>query len=379
MTCTLTSPMTITLRLSLSAAILLMISGCGGSSTPSVPVSTPTSAPQSLAKFAYVANDLDNSISMYTVSSKGTWTPTSPATVAAGTQPAVVVVDSQGKFAYVSNIRDATIGQYAINQTTGVLTPLSPATAPSGALPQDFTLHPSGNFAYSANSNDGSVTVFSVDRTTGLLTPKGNVALPGNSVSSPIAVTVNPAGTFLYVINDAVQVLAIDATTGGLTLQPSSVYAGERAFKLAFDTTGKFAYVPDNGSSNVYEFSADPATGKLTPLSSSPVNSGNQPAWVAVDPTDKFAYVSNRFGSTVSTFNIAASSGLLTPSALDSASGVDFPWPILFDPSGQILYVLNEDGENVTSYATHSDGTLTQLGTVPTGHAPWSFALVSAP
>jgi 6-phosphogluconolactonase (cycloisomerase 2 family) len=298
-------------------------------------------------------------------------------------QPAVVTVDSQGKFAYVSNIRDATIGMYAINQTTGVLTPLSPATAPSGALPQDFTLHPSGNFAYSANSNDDTVTVFSVRKTTGQLTPTATVKVPGYSVASPNSLTVDPAGKFLYVVGQYVEIYSIDATTGGLSILPEKyIYAGTRAFKLSFDPTGQFAYVPDNSSSNVYEFAVNATTGTLTALNSSPITAGSQPAWVATDPTGKFAYVSDRYSNEISVFSLTAGTGSLTLLAPDTVRISLDPWPILFDPSGQLLYVLTEggtDGGTVTSFATNPDGSLRKIGSVATGHTAWSFAIVPGP
>src|ERR1700761_323258 len=102
-------------------ALPLLTVGCSSSAPPQAgtPAVTPP-APVSTAKFAYVSTYSDNTISMSPISSTGQWTPTSPATIPAGTQPAVVTADSQGKFVYVSNIRDATIGMYAINQTTGV-------------------------------------------------------------------------------------------------------------------------------------------------------------------------------------------------------------------------------------------------------------------
>jgi 6-phosphogluconolactonase len=330
----------------------------------------------SSARFAYVANVVDSTISMYTVSSTGQWTPTSPSTVAAGAQPEAIVVDAQGKFAYVCDIGSASIGMFAIDQSTGMLNPLSPASAPAGALPQDFTLHPSGNFAYSANTTDGTISVFSVNKITGQLTPSATVKVPGYEVANPVAVTVSPSGQFLYVVAQYVEVYSINQTTGALTMLPETyTFAGYRPFKLTFDPTGQFAFIPDNGSSNLYEFAVNSTTGALTALSSSPVAAGGQPSGIAINPNSKFAYVSNRLSSTVSSFGFAGSTGQLTPLSLNAASSVNGPWPMLFDPSGQILYVLNEGGF-VASYSQDADGSLTFLGSVPTGKVPASFAIV---
>jgi 6-phosphogluconolactonase (cycloisomerase 2 family) len=329
----------------------------------------------SSARFAYVSNVMDSTISMYTVSAAGQWTPTSPATVAAGPQPEAITVDAQGRFAYVCNIGANSIGMYAINQSTGVLTPLSPATAPAGVLPQDFTLHPSGNFAYSANTSDGTVSVFSVNKSTGQLTPTATVRVPGYDVANPVAVTVAPSGKFLYVVAQYVEVYSIDPETGALTLLPETfTFAGYRPFKLSFDPTGQFAFIPDNGSSNVYEFAVNSTTGALAALPSSPISAGNQPSWVAINPAGNIAYVSDRLGNAVSAFGIAGGTGLLTPISTNAAANVTGPWPILFDPSGQLVYVLNEAGF-VASYTANPDGTLTYLSSVPTGKVPTSFAI----
>jgi 6-phosphogluconolactonase (cycloisomerase 2 family) len=361
-------------RLASLAATCLLAAGCA---SPFLSQSSEAAnAVESSAKFAYVSNVYDSTISMYTVSTAGQWTPTSPATVAAGPQPEAITVDSQGKFAYVCNIGAANIGMYAINQSTGVLTPLSPATAPAGALPQDFTLHPSGNFAYSANTSDGTVSVFSVNKTTGQLTPTATVTVPGYSVANPVAVTVSPSGKFLYVVAQYVEIYNIDPETGALTILPETyTFAGYRPFKLTFDPTGQFAFVPDNGSSNVYEFSANSTTGALVASESSPIAAGNQPSGVAFNPNGNFAYVSNRLGNTISAFGVATGSGLLTPLPTSGATNMSGPWPILFDPSGQIVYVLNEAGF-VTSFTANQDGTLTFLSTVATGKVPTSFAIV---
>jgi len=362
------------LRLVALMAACLLTAGCAS------PLLTQNSeaanAAVSSARFAYVANVLDSTISMYTVSSTGLWTPTSPATVAAGPQPEAVVVDAQGRFAYVCNIGSGTIGMYAINQTTGVLAPLSPATVPSGSLPQDFTLHPSGNFAYSANTSDGTVTVFSVNKVTGQLTPAATVPVPGYTVASPVAVTVSPSGKFLYVVAQYVEIYSINPDTGTLTILPESyTFAGLRPFKLTFDPTGQFAFIPDNGSSNLYEFAVNPTTGALAALNSSPIAAGNQPSGIAISPTGQFAYVSDRLGNAVSAFDMTGTTGQLTQLSTNAAANVNGPWPILFDPSGQIVYVLNEAGF-VASYTANADGSLTFLASVATGKIPASFAIV---
>ncbi len=181
-------------------------------------------------------------------------------------------------------------------------------------MPQDFTLHPSGNFAYSANTSDGTISVFSVNKTTGMLTPEATVQVPGYNVANPVAVTVSPSGNFLYVVAQYVEIYSINQTTGSLTMLPEAyISPAFRPFKLTFDPTGQFAFIPDNGSNNLYEFAANSTTGALTALANSPVAAGNQPSGVALNPAGNFAYVSDRLGNTVSSFNVTSDTGQLTP------------------------------------------------------------------
>jgi DNA-binding beta-propeller fold protein YncE len=144
---------------------------------------------------------------------------------------------------------------------------------------------------------------------------------------------------------------------------------------LTFDPTAQFAFVPDNGSSSVYEFAVNSTTGTLAALASSPIAAGDQPSWVALNPTGTFAYVSDRLGNAISTFDVASATGVLTPLSSNAATNTNNPWPILFDPSGKMVYILNEAG-SVTSYAANEDGSLTYLSSVSTGRVPTSFALV---
>ena len=118
-----------------------------------------------------------------------------------------MVVDPLGRFAYVANlVSDAsdpsTISMYTINPTTGMLTPTTPATVPTGLFPQGIAIDPLGRFVYTANSDDSSVSMFTINQTTGVLTPTTpasvSTLIPGELVSKPGFLTVDPTGRFLY-------------------------------------------------------------------------------------------------------------------------------------------------------------------------------------
>src|ERR1700675_4080684 len=82
-------------------------------------------------------------------------------------------------------------------------------------------------------------------------------------------------------------------------------------------STGGFPYavavdpsVANSNSSNVSEYSIDPATGALTQIPSSPFPTGTNPFSVAVSPSGGFAYVANFTSNNVSAYSIAPNGAL---------------------------------------------------------------------
>jgi YVTN family beta-propeller protein len=86
--------------------------------------------------FAYVANQLSNTVSMYAINAAtGILTALSTPTVTTGPYPVSIAVNPAGTFAYVANYGSTTVSMYAINATTGVLTALATPTVATGTSP----------------------------------------------------------------------------------------------------------------------------------------------------------------------------------------------------------------------------------------------------
>ena len=376
--------------------LVLLASGCGGGST-STPTPAASCIPSSKPEFAYALTGY--AVSMYTVDScTGAFTATTPTSVATGyalpQQGAEqMVVDPLGRFAYVANLVSnasdlSTISMYTINSTTGVLTPTTPATVPTGWFPQGIAIDPLGRFVYTANSDDSSVSMFTINQTTGVLTPTTpasvSTMIPGEPLSQPGFLTVDPTGRFLYVSaldsdGATVSMFTINQTTGVLTpTSPATVITDGIPFQVVVTPSGKFAYVVNNLAGGdqtvaVSQYTVNSATGVLTQNSSYGVSAGSGPTAIAVDPTSRFAYVVNRLDNTVSMYAIDPNTGNLTLNSTATnptatiATGTE-PFRIDFDPAGKFLYVTNE-GSAASIYTVNSDGTLTNAGTtgVPTG------------
>ena len=116
-------------------------------------------------------------------------------------------------------------------------------------------------------------------------------------------------------------------------------------------------YTNKTESQGIYQFTFDPATGKM----SAPELAAEtkDPSWVIVHPSGKYLYAANEHGkdSTVSAFAIDAKSGKLTLLNQLSAIGED-PCHLAFDRSGKYLLVANYSSGNVVVFPILSGGKL---------------------
>jgi len=151
-----------------------------------------------------------------------------------------------------------------------------------------------GLFVYVANSGSASggnsLSVFSVCTVTNATCSAQDVddatMLPvGTPVSvglAPIAMTVDPTNTFLFVVNhdsSTVSGFRINATTGDLSaLNPAAVSTGSGPVSIAMHSSGKFLFVSNNASSNLSGFNVDTTSGKMSTAIN--VTSAAQPAGI---------------------------------------------------------------------------------------------------
>ena len=175
--------------------------GCGSKPQPIV-----TQPPISNAKFAYVANQGSNSISMFTVSQAGVWTAATPATIEIGVQPEILVADPLGSYLHVVSSGGGPVSNFAIDPTTGILTATDavstvpvPETADPSSKPGKFdslvdqagggpyAVDPSGKLVYIADKDGKSVTSYAV-------TPNGKLSLQSVFPTglSPISIALIP-------------------------------------------------------------------------------------------------------------------------------------------------------------------------------------------
>ena len=294
---------------------------------------------------------------------------------------------SVGKFAYVANNGDDTIDAYSIDPTSGALavvgTPITDGTTASG--PAAVSLAPNGKWAYSATDNGLHIYAYSIDQTTGGLTPIGSPVSTGftTGMAFPdIAVDANSAHLYVASAGDgkvAGFAIQADGSLQPLTGSPYPAGAGASAIP-AFSPDGKFLYVMDRTANAVsgYAIGSD---GSLTPIAGSPFSVGTAPiagpTWISFTPNGKWAYVADTDGSdALSIFSVDATTGALTLLPGPAKPPEEHPEDLTIDTSGTHLYVPVGNGTAAGAVDVYTindtDGSLTFVGAtgVPAGVTP---------
>jgi 6-phosphogluconolactonase (cycloisomerase 2 family) len=342
------------------------------------------------ASFAFVANTGSGNVSALAVSTTGglSSVPGSPFPAGAGAE--FMALDSMHKFLYVSNQNSSTLSAFSINTSTGVLTAVPGSPFATGSAPHGVAVDSAGRFVFVGNEG-GSISVFSINSANGALTPAPGSPFPANS---PFGLAINPSGTFLFVTNtstgglspSSLSTFQIDPTTGALTAVNSPVTTGTTPIGITADPNGKFLYSSEHMTESLAAFDVDSTSGALTRTGSSTpaaapscsISCHLAPLRLAVHPNDQFLYVTNVGANSLSVFNI--NNGPPTPLPASAPTG-QHPFGVAFDPTGNFLYVANKLDNNISAFSVNaSTGALAALPGSPFaagGSAPTGIVIVA--
>jgi 6-phosphogluconolactonase len=195
-----------------------------------------------------------------------------------------IVTDQTGRWVFAPHLGTDQIFQFRLDPKTGSLSANTPATVQlkAGAGPRHIIISADNRFAYVLNELTAVVTTLSLEAKTGLLTEVSSAsALPADTKLVPGAPRPTPGRN---VEND--------------------IWASD----LHLTPNGRFLYAAERTSSSIGAFSVDPATGKLTYLSSTPTE--KQPRGFRIDPTGRYMVVSGEKSDTISVYAIGADGGL---------------------------------------------------------------------
>ena len=197
-----------------------------------------------------------------------------------------IITDNSNRFVFVPHLGTDQIFQFRFDAKTGRLTANTPPVVQlrAGSGPRHIIMSADNRFAYLLNELTATVTTLSLDAKTGLLTEVSSAsALPPDTKLGPGAPRPSPGRN---VDND--------------------VWASD----LHFTPDGKFLYAAERTSSSLGALGVDPATGKLTYLSSTPTEP--QPRGFAIDPKGRTMIVSGEKSDTISVYAIDPGTGALS-------------------------------------------------------------------
>lgn len=280
--------------------------------------------------------------------------PTSAATVTAsvavGSYPDAVGVDTYNECVYVANENSSTVS--VINEANNTVT----ATIPGFSDPEGVGVDPSTdmNMIYVANAGSGTVSV--INGATNTIT--GTAITVG---SDPEGVGVDPTTEMIYVANEGSgNVSVINEATDTVV---ATVTVGTNPVGVGVDTSSDMIYVANAGSGNVSVING--ATNALAAT----VNVGSDPVGVAVDSSTHDVYVANENSDTVSVINEANNNN--TVSAIIPVGSN--PAGVAVDPSTDTIYVGNASANN---YVWEINGTTNAVtATITVGLYPDSVAV----
>jgi 6-phosphogluconolactonase len=260
-----------------------------------------------------------------------------------GRNPVAIVTTPNGKQLFVANHDDNTVVNFGIG-TDGKLYPLQTCNTP-GSFPTFMAVNPAGTFLFVVETyqpnfstsipGPGAIVVFPIasDGTVSCTSPVANGTLAYFPVgTNPLGVNVLPTGNFVYVVNAS----PTPAATG-TTATP----AGITAFQLA-------------------------SSGVLTQVGEFPV--GVEPNAVSTDPTSRFLYVADGASNQLDGFLVQTNGSLLGMQAPFAAGNL--PDSVVIDPRGEYVYAANYNSSTVSAYAiSQGNGQLSAISGAATGYA----------
>jgi 6-phosphogluconolactonase len=177
---------------------------------------------------------------------------------------------------------------------------------------------PDNRFAYINDLGGDCIHIYSLDAASAQLKAAGKyTAQPG---SGPRTLHFHPNGTTAYSMNElnsTVDVLTWNKGNGSLTfvsrirLLPKNSHAKSTGCDTVITKDGRNVYFANRGDDFIFSFTANPATGELTPIGRTPAG-GKTPRNFVLDPTERWMVVANQNSDQLAVFPRDPQTGALT-------------------------------------------------------------------
>jgi Lactonase, 7-bladed beta-propeller len=287
---------------------------------------------------------------------------------------AVVNLTNQ-KYLYIP-FSNGTVYGYAIDGTTGALTsvPNSPYTVPGGT---SITVNPAGTFLFVSDNVTGGISVFSISATDGSLTAVGSPFASGIRAAQ---LTTDGLGDYLYATagTGGAQVAAMSiGSTGALTLVPGSPFSFNMA-KVLGDNSGKYLLGISGFDSHIHVFNIG-SQGVITEATAagSPFATAGLPENIVLSPNGNFVYAFDGEETPMEGYSLNVSTGVLTAVSGSPFTGINLEVG-QFDQSGLYLFGTSEgslSAQFLPYGADPSTGIISTTSYAPLGIPEGSFAI----
>jgi 6-phosphogluconolactonase (cycloisomerase 2 family) len=283
---------------------------------------------------------------------------------------------------YVGNRLSSSVTVFVLDGSGNAISGCSSnVEAPSLSVPIELVVHPAGTRLYATDYQRG-VIVFSLDASGNIVPSSGtSVFVPPNAIVN-VGLAVNPAGTRLYIANGVtidgssssnVTVFSIDSSGNIISGSGTNVAASTGmnfawgAEGIAVNPAGTRLYLANEASHNITVFRLD-SSGNIIPGSGTNVPEpagASGPYGVVVNPAGTRLYIGNRGSPTAnltvftldSGGNIIPGSGIIVP----DPAGARFPQAInvvSVNPAGTRLYASGYITDQVRVFSLDSNGNI---------------------
>lgn len=221
--------------------------------------------------------------------------------------------------------------------TPGVTVVLAPFTFSN---PYGITINPAGTYAFIVNSTASTVTQCSVSESNLVNCADSGAAL----LSTPRAITISPDGNYAYITNQASSAVTKCNVSGGtLSGCANSGATGiTNPFGISLNPAGTYAFISNLGGT-VTQCSV--SGGAFSSCSNSGATSLSLPASVTLNSAGTYAFFANYSNDTVTQCSV--SGGVLSNCADSGATGLSEPNDLVFDSSGTYAFISNHADNTV--------------------------------
>lgn len=279
-------------------------------------------------RFVYISNHDSNFVSGYKINSDGSLAAINPTANASpvtnllnsdatDNNPHSSAFDQSGQFLYViTGVPPAlsTLKTYSIIGSTGVLVQIG-TTGPLAQCSHGHRVRatPNNSFLYVACEDSGVVLAFSRNQETGQLTIIGPTVVGGTTSD----VAFDPGTRFLFA--SSTNSVSVYTISGNGSLSPilngqNNFTAGNTPHALTLDPAGMFLYTANINAATISAYRVDQNTGALSQLPGSPFGTGGDPNYILVHPNGKVLFTADAVTNEVARFTVNTD-GTLTRTA----------------------------------------------------------------